>query len=340
MTNLNSYYFQLAHNKLLLAQQQISTINIIKKLFTYDKKQSNNLFEASRYRREKYMGNNVFLRATLEFSNICDNNCKYCGMASSNIKLNRYQLTEEELKETIDLIAENGIKQLHLVGGESQRYNRDCLLRSISYAKSKGLSITAVLGKQSAAEYDDLMRNGVTRYIMKFETSNDIAFKTAKPESCLTERLAHILYAQALGIKIGTGVIIGLPNTTIDDMCKDLVLLSMINPDMASCSTFSPNADSAYRNFIAGDIELTLRFIALMRLCLKQNVYIPSSSVLGTENQVRALKYGANVLSVNFTPHKYSDSFSMYKAKNRVKCKMDKALKIVEAAEMEIADYE
>ena len=289
-------------------------------------------------KRNKNLGNNAYIRASLEIGNGCMNKCKYCGMSSDNKELYRYKMSGEEIKECIDQIAEYGIKQLHMVSGESKDPIDD-IIECIKYAKKKGLEVTTVLGKREKSVYRELYDAGASRYIMKFETSNSDVYEKAKPDDLLQDRLLNIEKLKEIGFKVGTVTIIGLPETTMNDVVNDLLLLKKINPNMASSSAFSPNRQSVYSNELAGSKELTLRFISLMRLILRDDIYIPSSSSLGFHGQIDALNHGANVISVHFTPEKYSNQFSMYKSKNRIKRQMDEILEIVESANMKIGEY-
>ena len=52
--------------------------------------------EALRIRR-LYYGNDVYIRGLIEFTNICKNNCLYCGIRNGNPHVSRYRLTGEEI---------------------------------------------------------------------------------------------------------------------------------------------------------------------------------------------------------------------------------------------------
>ena len=47
--------------------------------------------------RKRLYGNDVFIRGLIEFTNICRNDCLYCGLRRSNTALVRYRLTPEEI---------------------------------------------------------------------------------------------------------------------------------------------------------------------------------------------------------------------------------------------------
>ena len=52
--------------------------------------------EADRIRREN-VGDEIHLRALIEFSNICKRQCLYCGLRSPNKEVERYRLSKDEI---------------------------------------------------------------------------------------------------------------------------------------------------------------------------------------------------------------------------------------------------
>ena len=57
--------------------------------------------EAVRLRKEIY-GNTVYIRGLIEISNICKNDCLYCGIRKSNRLCERYRLGKEEILACCD----------------------------------------------------------------------------------------------------------------------------------------------------------------------------------------------------------------------------------------------
>ena len=57
------------------------------------------LLEKSKEIKEKYIGNKVFFRGLIEFSNVCAKNCYYCGIRRDNKKLERYTIEDNEVIE-------------------------------------------------------------------------------------------------------------------------------------------------------------------------------------------------------------------------------------------------
>lgn len=311
---------------------------IIERLMYADEK-SEMLRTLARSKREEIIGNKMFIRGSLEYNNICSNHCCFCGMSDKNKKLKRYILSIDEAKNAITKLLEHNITQLHLVGGEDNNVNIDDICSIVKYATAKGIAVTLVLGELSKEGYEKLYDAGARRYILKFETSNKELFYRYKSNKCLENRIAHLLLLRDIGFKIGTGIIVGLPNTTYADIAKDLIVLTRINPDMASASVFSPNAESDLKDTEQGDINTTLNFISLMRLYLSDTPIISCSSSFGKEGQYRAMNAGANLISYHITPEEYSDNFSMYKSENRVRTQYENITICRTKTGLEIANY-
>ena len=310
-----------------------------KNYIKFDSFQKEELYRKARETRDKHFSNKLFVRASMEFSNVCLNECKYCGMTKKNKNLERYTIPNEIIKENILQIKELGIKQLHLVSGENNELDVDKLCDVIKFATDNSINTTLVLGKKNREDYEKFYKAGARRYIIKFETSNPKLFKEYK-NSLLTERIEQLYVLREIGFKIGTGIIYDLPNSTIEDAMNDLSLLNTIKPDMASASAFSPNAESELAGYKHGDVEQTLLFIAYLRIILgKYTPTISCSSSLGTEGQYKALMAGANVISYHITPKEFIDDFSIYKSSNRIKTKMEAIRDVAKRCNMEISEY-
>lgn len=49
--------------------------------------------------KDQYVGNKVYYRGLIEFSNICGKNCLYCGIRAGNTQTHRYEVQEDEILE-------------------------------------------------------------------------------------------------------------------------------------------------------------------------------------------------------------------------------------------------
>ena len=71
----------------------LSQEEIIKHLTSVGEERTK-LFERSAKVKEETVGNFVYLRGLIEFSNYCSKDCFYCGIRKSNRKIERYNITE------------------------------------------------------------------------------------------------------------------------------------------------------------------------------------------------------------------------------------------------------
>ena len=76
------------------------------------------LFDKALQTKLAHLDNYVHLRGLIEFSNICTKSCLYCGVRSKNLKVSRYQLSDEEVIECAKLAHELGYGSVALQSGE------------------------------------------------------------------------------------------------------------------------------------------------------------------------------------------------------------------------------
>ena len=77
------------------------------------------LFEKAGAVKEFYVGNKVYFRGLIEFSNVCDKDCYYCGIRKSNQFVRRYNLTDSEILDAARFAHENKYGSVVLQSGEN-----------------------------------------------------------------------------------------------------------------------------------------------------------------------------------------------------------------------------
>ena len=94
--------------------------------------------------REPYYGTKVFVRGLIEFSNICKNDCLYCGLRASNSSCERYRLSAEDVLSCTDAGYELGFRTFVLQSGEDGWYNdeRLCALVAAIHERHPDCAIT------------------------------------------------------------------------------------------------------------------------------------------------------------------------------------------------------
>ena len=95
------------------------------------------LYAAARRAREKYYGNDVYLRGLIEFTNYCRNDCKYCGIRRSNRNVQRYRLTPEQILHCCEQGYSLGFRTFVLQGGEDLYFTDDMICGIVSDIKDR-----------------------------------------------------------------------------------------------------------------------------------------------------------------------------------------------------------
>jgi biotin synthase len=305
-------------------------------LLTAEGELQQELFQWAREVRRENDGDNVVLRGVIEITNICQKNCDYCAMRATNTDLSRYALNAEEILGLVQLIKDSGIGVAFLQGGQNPR--NDTLLEQVIPVIKNDLKMQVLLclGERSQAVYEKFVRLGADSYILKFETS-DPQLYTEIAHGSLESRLQTIRWAQAAGLKVGTGNIVGLPQQTLQGLVNDIRLGIGIKPDFISASPFIPNAHTPLEHHTHGNVNMTLNTMAILRVALKTPL-IPSVSALESvykSGQKIGLDAGANVLTINFTPKESQSLYKIY-SERRFVVSLDHALRTIEGAGLRV----
>ena len=311
------------------------TYQQVKKFLTAKNEEAIRLFSIAREIRDSIWGKHCFLRAVIEVSNFCNNNCKYCSMQKKNYELNRFLLTKEELKETINNVKKQGIKTIMLQGGECEA-TFNLILNTLEDIKSNKLHFAVCIGNLSLIKLKMLQQMGVEGYIHKFETLNSSLHSDLRNKS-LNSRLKCLTDIKYTNLQAGSGNILGLPDQSINDLVKDLLFLQYKKLPMNSVSPFIPSKGTELEKAQIAPLQLTLNFIALMRIANPSSL-IPSVSalkIIDVNGQSCGLEAGANVLTVNFTPSKYRKYYTIYND-NRYIVEAHYAQKIAKENNLEI----
>jgi biotin synthase len=289
------------------------------------------LFAKAAEIKKKYVGNKVYFRGLIEFSNICAKNCYYCGIRSGNKKLKRYYVTEDEVLEAVKYAYENKYASLVIQAGErsNKRFVDQItqLLIKINKLTNNEMGITLSLGEQSEDTYRKWKEEaGVRRYLLRIETSNPALYKKLHPDNELhsyNTRLKSLELLRKLDYQVGSGVMIGLPFQTIEDLADDLIFFKEFDIDMAGMGPYIEHEDTPlykYRNLLISKqerFELSLKMVALLRIIMK-DINIAATTAMQTLDKMgreKALKVGSNIIMPNLTPVKYRENYLLYEDK-------------------------
>lgn len=205
--------------------------------------------------RERLVGNKVFFRGIIEFSNICEKDCFYCGIRKGNLKVNRCRMSGDEIMDCALWAFKQGYGSIVLQSGEATgKKFVDDLIGIVSGIKretkkidpkGRGLGITLSVGEQKKKVYEELFEAGAHRYLLRIETSNKELYGKLHPEDCsFSNRVKCLKDLKEIGYQLGTGGMIGLPFQTIDDLAGDLMFYKEIDADMIGMGPYIMHKDT------------------------------------------------------------------------------------------------
>jgi biotin synthase len=282
--------------------------------------------------RRANVGDEVHLRGLVEISNHCVRRCAYCGINADNASVSRYRMTADEILEATRKAAELGYGTVVLQAGEDYGITSDWMCQVVRRIKTQtALAVTLSLGERPAGDLTAWREAGADRYLLRFETSNPDLYRRIHPDlrGRRSDRFAILKLLRRLGYEVGSGVMIGIPGQTYDDLADDIEAFRDFDLDMIGVGPYIPHPATALGRALdelkapdgrqAPATELmTYKIVALTRIaCPHAN--IPSTTALATLNRASGrelgLQRGANIIMPNLTPVKYRAMYEIYPAK-------------------------
>lgn len=311
------------------------------------------------------MDRKVYLRGLIEISNICRKNCLYCGIRCGNCAVQRYELSDEQILEEAQFALDSGYGSVVLQGGERadsayiERISRlvaqikRLVPRNGKFSSLQPLGITLSLGEQCREVYKEWYKAGAHRYLLRIEASNRQLYEQIHPHKTEQEKAMHsydtrlqALYdLKSLGYITGSGVMIGLPFQTGENLEEDLRFFREFGVNMVGMGPYIPHKDTplghivlqekekkergeAYKDlgefaFIDNLQKLELS-IDMVRRLRKQMPHINIAAttalqVLDPDGREMAVLAGANVIMPNVTETGVRVNYRLYEGKPGVK---------------------
>ena len=280
------------------------------------------LFAAADRVRHSFVGDEVHLRGLIEFSNICKNNCCYCGLRRDNSNIQRYRLSRQEILDAARLAKQLGFKTLVLQSGEDLYFSQTILTEILQEIKSLGLALTLSIGEKTQEEYMAYKKAGADRFLLRIETTDKKLYQELDPGMDWDERKACLERIRNAGMELGSGCLVGLPGQTILSLADDILFFKQIDADMIGIGPFIPHPDTPLKNAQGGTFLLALKVMALTRLLLP-DINIPATTAMETlapNGQIKALQAGANVIMPNVTQARFRQFYQLYPGKSDTNC--------------------
>ncbi len=264
-----------------------------------------------------HYGKGIFVRALLEISSYCKNNCYYCGIRASNRDAQRYRLSKEEILECCKEADALGFNTFVLQGGEDPVQNDAWVVDVVKAIRAAypEKAITLSVGERSAEAYAAFKEAGANRFLLRHETRNDEHYSQLHPSMMSSEnRRQCLMTLKRLGFQTGSGMMIGSPGQTDEHLYEDIRFLEELQPQMIGIGPFLPATNTPFENHSPGSADKTILMLSLLRLRFP-NVLLPATTALATlcsNGMERAISAGANVVMPNVSPVEQRKKYSIY----------------------------
>ncbi len=273
--------------------------------------------EQAATRSAERFGGKVFVRAVVEVSNFCRENCDYCGMRRDNKELARFRARYEQLADLLLKHTPPSVTDINIQAGEDPVVVREVVIPLIKLLRRETpLGISVCLGTLSPGLYRELQEAGASIYIIKFEIGVPEHYARNHAPGNFNERIAAIRHLAAQGWKVSSGFIAGLPEETMPDVLANFELAAQLPLAGCSVSPFIPGEATPLADAPVADIEVVLNAMAALRL-MRPEWVIPAVSALnltkGQDGYRRGLRTGANLVTINMTPSGLREDYLLYK---------------------------
>lgn len=275
------------------------------------------LARRARAAKEALYGRDIYTRGLIEISNICKNDCYYCGIRRSNAACDRYRLTPQDILDCCEEGYDLGFRTFVLQGGEDRYFTDTLLCDLIRQIKARwpNCAVTLSLGERSRESYQNLFDAGADRYLLRHETADKDHYGALHPPGMsFDHRMDCLQTLKDIGYQVGCGFMVGSPGQTPAALAQDLKFIETFRPDMCGVGPFIPHQDTPFRDQPAGPLDLTCYLLSILRL-IHPPVLLPATTALGTihpNGREQGILAGANVVMPNLSPLSVRKKYTLY----------------------------
>ncbi len=331
----------------LLKQTTFSDADLTQLLTLNDPQDCELLYREAYERTTCVHGNELFFRGLIEISNVCTYDCRYCGIRKSNRSCQRYSLSKDEILDAARYALNAGYASVALQSGERDDpkfidFITDVVASihqlSVEMGIEQGCGMTLSFGEQTPETYERWAEASgnrkALRYLLRIESSNPVLFDhlhycRSKHRKTLPARYQALKDLRAAGYQVGTGVMIGVPTQTIDDLVQDIRTFEMLDIDMLGMGPYlvSHGGDMIDEGMMekAQLLTLTRNMLATTRLALPDCNIAAATALETLQPGGRALGVlcGCNVIMPNVTPQNNRPSYQLYDNKQGTEASPD-----------------
>ena len=268
-------------------------------------------------RRRTMTGDQVFFNnnAHINYSNVCKVRCGLCAFAKDPGEKGSYTMSIEEVVQKAGQYADQGVTEIHIVGGIHPELPFSYYLDMIAKIKERAPKVS--LKAFTAAEYDyfSQIQNKPILEILKTFKEAGVSFITGGGAENFSQRVREIICpgklsgerwleihrtAHQLGIPTNANMLYGLIETD-EELIDHLLALRDLQDETQGFYALIPTAfhpkNTKFEEVAQASALRTLKVIAVARLILDNFQYIKAYWVSSTPQVAQmALNFGANDL--------------------------------------------
>ncbi len=321
----------------LLGQTEFSPDDLLRLLSATNPEDCEALYAKAFARTTAVHGNTIFFRGLIEISNICTYDCRYCGIRKSNRNAVRYTLDKNEILEAARYALKAGYGSVALQSGERDDARFVAFIEEVlaaihemsvrEFGIANGCGMTLSFGEQTRQTYERWAEasgnRSALRYLLRIETSNEALFAhlhagRGSAQKTLSARFEALRLLRETGYQVGTGVMIGIPGQSAEDLVRDILTFKALDVDMLGMGPYlvSHGGDMINEGMMPREplLRLTRNMLAATRLALP-TVNIAAATALETlQPGARSLGVlsGCNVMMPNVTPQRTRAAYQLY----------------------------
>lgn len=302
---------------ILAAEHDLDAAGLYTLLTERDEETDRYLQQQAVEQTQQHYGKDIYIRGLIEFTNICKNNCLYCGIRRDNHVVERYRLSKEDILNCCEQGYALGYRTFVLQGGEDPYYTDDRMIDIVSsiHTAYPDCAITLSIGERSEESYRALYAAGAERYLLRHETASQAHYERLHPtEMSYSNRMHCLQVLRDIGYQVGCGMMVGSPYQTPDDLVCDLRFIKEFRPHMVGIGPFIAHHETPFRDEPNGTVEMTLYLLSIIRLLLPE-VLLPATTALGTlahNGREQGILHGANVIMPNLSPVRVRKQYELY----------------------------
>ena len=267
--------------------------------------------------KKSVYGDDIYIRGLIEISNICKNNCTYCGIRRENKNCARYRLSKEQILSCCSEGYKLGFRTFVMQGGEDGFFSDDVMCSVISEIKENypDCAVTLSLGERSYESYKRLFDAGADRYLLRHETARYEHYSMLHPKDMsFDKRMECLNNLKEIGYQVGCGFMVGSPYQTPLDIATDLKFIEEFSPHMCGIGPFIAHKDTPFADEPNGSSLFTCYLLAIIRL-IKPTILLPATTALATvaeDGRKMGISCGANVVMPNLSPINQRSKYTLY----------------------------